>query len=173
MCLAWLGHLGRILLTSNKEVVVWFVIRQWRDGIWWTKGQYKEKGPGKREKTRLALGSTNEIWVCFLACFLTDIYFSSLFSIAAAETWRKISVYVCIPVIAVASINAYNLYARHQAHLEHERHEGHEKVKYPYMRLRAKVPTNPISCPAREQRCRVHLTCQSLTFFAPCFFRFN
>ncbi|OAQ30945.1 mitochondrial cytochrome c oxidase subunit VIa [Linnemannia elongata AG-77] len=57
----------------------------------------------------------------------------------AAETWRKISLYVCIPVIAVASINAHNLYAKHQAHLEHEKHEGHEKVKYPYMRLRAKA----------------------------------
>lgn len=61
------------------------------------------------------------------------------FVIAAAETWRKISIYVCIPALIAASANAYNLYARHQAHLEHERHEGHEAVKYPYMRLRAKV----------------------------------
>ncbi|KAF9291316.1 hypothetical protein BGZ68_004404 [Mortierella alpina] len=49
----------------------------------------------------------------------------------AAETWRKISLYVCIPATLAASANAYNLYAKHQAHLEHERHEGHEKVKYP------------------------------------------
>jgi len=47
--------------------------------------------------------------------------------------------YVCIPAVLASSANAYNLYTRHQAHLEHERHEGHEKVKYPYMRLRAKV----------------------------------
>ncbi|KAG0318392.1 Cytochrome c oxidase subunit 6A, mitochondrial [Dissophora globulifera] len=57
----------------------------------------------------------------------------------ATETWRKISLFVCIPAVLVSSVNAYNLYAKHQAHLEHERHEGHEKVKYPYMRLRAKA----------------------------------
>ncbi|KAF9174506.1 hypothetical protein BGX20_011017 [Mortierella sp. AD010] len=57
----------------------------------------------------------------------------------AAETWRKISLYVCIPALIAASANAWNLYAKHQAHLEHERHEGHERVKYPYIRLRAKV----------------------------------
>ncbi|KAG0381217.1 MAG: cytochrome c oxidase, subunit VIa [Linnemannia gamsii] len=57
----------------------------------------------------------------------------------AAETWRKISIYVAVPAIIASSANAYNLYAKHQAHLEHERHEGHEKVKYPYMRLRSKA----------------------------------
>lgn len=59
--------------------------------------------------------------------------------IATTETWRKISVYVCIPAIVAASANAYNLWAKHQEHLEHEKHEGHEQVKYPYMRIRAKV----------------------------------
>ncbi|KAI1317218.1 Cytochrome c oxidase subunit 6A, mitochondrial [Mortierella claussenii] len=58
----------------------------------------------------------------------------------AADTWRKISIYVCIPALIAASANAYNLYSKHQAHLEHERHEGHhEMIKYPYMRLRAKA----------------------------------
>ncbi|KAG0263425.1 Cytochrome c oxidase subunit 6A, mitochondrial [Mortierella polycephala] len=56
----------------------------------------------------------------------------------ATETWRKISIYVCIPAVIAASANAYNLWAKHQAHLEHQRHDGHEPVKYPYMRLRAK-----------------------------------
>ncbi|KAF9425920.1 Cytochrome c oxidase subunit 6A, mitochondrial [Entomortierella beljakovae] len=57
----------------------------------------------------------------------------------AAENWRKISLYICIPALIAASANAYNLYAKHQAHLEHERHEGHEKPKYPYLRMRAKA----------------------------------
>ncbi|KAF9581064.1 Cytochrome c oxidase subunit 6A, mitochondrial [Lunasporangiospora selenospora] len=57
----------------------------------------------------------------------------------AAETWRKISIYVCIPALIASTANAYNLFAKHQEHLEHERHEGHEKVKYPYMRIRSKA----------------------------------
>ncbi|KAG0215670.1 hypothetical protein BGX28_008916 [Mortierella sp. GBA30] len=57
----------------------------------------------------------------------------------AAETWRKITLYACIPALIAASFNAHNLYARHQAHLAHEKQEGHERVKYPYMRLRAKA----------------------------------
>jgi hypothetical protein len=115
-----------------------------------SKGNIKNREP-EEEKTRVALGSANEILSLFPRLFFTNRYLSSLFSIAATETWRKISLYVCIPVIGVASINAYNLYARHQAHLEHERHEGHERVKYPYMRLRAKVQlTNPVTWPARE-----------------------
>ncbi|KAF9930247.1 Cytochrome c oxidase subunit 6A, mitochondrial [Linnemannia zychae] len=56
-----------------------------------------------------------------------------------AETWRKITIYVCAPAIVAASANAYRLYQRHLAHLEHEKAEGHERIKYPYMRIRNKA----------------------------------
>lgn len=88
------------------------------------------------------------------------------FAIAAAETWRKISIYVCIPALIAASANAYNLYARHQAHLEHERHEGHEAVKYPYMRLRAKVCKTNIKTRMREDNTVCEDTHQCI-FFHP------
>ncbi|KAF9584613.1 Cytochrome c oxidase subunit 6A, mitochondrial [Lunasporangiospora selenospora] len=56
----------------------------------------------------------------------------------AAETWRKISLYVCIPALIATTVNAYNLFAKHQAHIEHDKAEGHVPVKYPYMRWRVK-----------------------------------
>ncbi|KAF9975929.1 Cytochrome c oxidase subunit 6A, mitochondrial [Actinomortierella ambigua] len=54
----------------------------------------------------------------------------------SAETWRKISIFVCMPAIVASTANAYRLYAEHQ---EHMAHHPPEKIKYPYMRLRARA----------------------------------
>jgi cytochrome c oxidase subunit 6a len=63
----------------------------------------------------------------------------------AAETtdlWRKISIYVCMPAIAVCVAWTYNAETEHKAHLDHLRHEndGHlpEVPAYEYMNRRGK-----------------------------------
>ncbi|KAI9748997.1 MAG: hypothetical protein M4579_007048 [Chaenotheca gracillima] len=58
----------------------------------------------------------------------------------AAETsdlWRKLSIYVVVPVLAIASANAWVLYQEHQ---EHEKHLPplEERPQYPYMNVRKK-----------------------------------
>ncbi|CDS06620.1 hypothetical protein LRAMOSA09148 [Lichtheimia ramosa] len=53
----------------------------------------------------------------------------------AAETWKKISIFVCIPALLAAGVNAYNLASEHAAHMEHHPKEW---VKYPYLNNRAK-----------------------------------
>lgn len=35
------------------------------------------------------------------------------------DLWRKISIYVAIPALLIASVNAWNLYSAHQEHLAH------------------------------------------------------
>ncbi|KAH8552076.1 cytochrome c oxidase subunit VIa-domain-containing protein [Umbelopsis sp. PMI_123] len=54
---------------------------------------------------------------------------------SAANTWKKISLFVCIPALLASGINAYNLYAHH---LEHEKEHPHEWVGYDYMNTRNK-----------------------------------
>ncbi|KAI8376308.1 cytochrome c oxidase, subunit VIa [Radiomyces spectabilis] len=53
----------------------------------------------------------------------------------AAETWRKIALFVCIPALLASGINAYNLYRKHQ---EHAAHHPKEWVKYEYINWRAR-----------------------------------
>ncbi|KAI8066340.1 cytochrome c oxidase, subunit VIa [Gongronella butleri] len=53
----------------------------------------------------------------------------------AADTWKKISIFVCIPALAAASFNAYNLYEKHHEHL-HE--HPPQFVNYEYINWRAK-----------------------------------
>ncbi|KAI9312895.1 cytochrome c oxidase, subunit VIa [Dichotomocladium elegans] len=53
----------------------------------------------------------------------------------SAATWKKITLFVCIPALLGTGINAYNLYA---AHAEHQKHHPHEWVHYPYMNWRVK-----------------------------------
>ncbi|KAF2146217.1 uncharacterized protein K452DRAFT_219342 [Aplosporella prunicola CBS 121167] len=58
----------------------------------------------------------------------------------AAETsdlWRKLSIYVVVPCLAIASANAYRLYYEHE---EHEKHlpPREERPEYPYQNIRTK-----------------------------------
>ncbi|ORX62029.1 mitochondrial cytochrome c oxidase subunit VIa, partial [Hesseltinella vesiculosa] len=53
----------------------------------------------------------------------------------SADTWKKISIFVCIPALAAAGFNAYNLYEKHH---EHMLHHPHVFVNYEYMNWRAK-----------------------------------
>ncbi|KAI9266655.1 cytochrome c oxidase, subunit VIa [Phascolomyces articulosus] len=53
----------------------------------------------------------------------------------AADTWKKISIFVCIPALLAVSVNAYNLAVAHEEHLEHH---PREYVKYPYINIRTK-----------------------------------
>ncbi|ORZ02432.1 cytochrome c oxidase, subunit VIa [Syncephalastrum racemosum] len=53
----------------------------------------------------------------------------------AAETWKKISIFVVIPALIAASVNTYNLY---EHHVEHMKHHPREYVKYPYINYRAR-----------------------------------
>lgn len=44
-----------------------------------------------------------------------------------SDLWRKISIYVAIPALLIASVNAWNLYSAHQAHLaEHAEHAAED-----------------------------------------------
>ncbi|KAI8974330.1 cytochrome c oxidase, subunit VIa [Pilobolus umbonatus] len=53
----------------------------------------------------------------------------------AAATWKKISIFVCIPALAAASFNAYQIYSHH---VEHAKHHPKEWIKYPYINTRGK-----------------------------------
>ncbi|RKP13547.1 cytochrome c oxidase, subunit VIa, partial [Piptocephalis cylindrospora] len=48
----------------------------------------------------------------------------------AAEKWKKISIFFCLPAIVFATYNAYSLYEHHQEHLKV--HPRDEKM-YPYI----------------------------------------
>ncbi|CDS08153.1 hypothetical protein LRAMOSA02101 [Lichtheimia ramosa] len=52
----------------------------------------------------------------------------------AADTWKKISLFVCIPALLATGINAYNLAVAHE---EHMKHHPHQWVHYPYLNMRA------------------------------------
>ncbi|CAO3616651.1 unnamed protein product [Cunninghamella blakesleeana] len=53
----------------------------------------------------------------------------------AAETWKKISLFVCIPALLASGINAYNLYAHHQ---HHQAEHPPKHIKYEYINFRAR-----------------------------------
>ncbi|KAF2674964.1 cytochrome c oxidase subunit VIa [Microthyrium microscopicum] len=55
----------------------------------------------------------------------------------SAEFWRKLSIYVAIPCLLIASANAYTLW---NEHWEHEAHmpPPEERPQYAYLNLRSK-----------------------------------
>ncbi|KAG0172657.1 Cytochrome c oxidase subunit 6A, mitochondrial [Apophysomyces sp. BC1034] len=53
----------------------------------------------------------------------------------SAETWKKISIFVCIPALLFSGFNAKNLYEKH---LEHLAHHAPEFVNYEYMNWRCR-----------------------------------
>ncbi|KAI8149843.1 cytochrome c oxidase subunit VIa-domain-containing protein [Fennellomyces sp. T-0311] len=53
----------------------------------------------------------------------------------SAETWKKISLFVCIPALLASGVNAYNLAV---AHMKHQEEHPHKWVQYPYMNWRVK-----------------------------------
>ncbi|KAL1934928.1 hypothetical protein VTP01DRAFT_4068 [Rhizomucor pusillus] len=53
----------------------------------------------------------------------------------SAATWKKISIFVCIPALLAAGANAYNLAS---AHAEHLAHHPREQVKYEYINWRVR-----------------------------------
>ncbi|KAK3052544.1 hypothetical protein LTR09_006398 [Extremus antarcticus] len=56
---------------------------------------------------------------------------------ATSDTWRKLSIWVVIPCLCIASVNAWRLWTEHW---EHKAHEGpiEERTEYPYMNIRTK-----------------------------------
>ncbi|KAL9123257.1 MAG: hypothetical protein Q9187_000202 [Circinaria calcarea] len=56
---------------------------------------------------------------------------------ATSDTWRKLSIYVTIPCLIIASVNAYNLWNEHWEHWEHEG-PLEERIQYPYQNIRTK-----------------------------------
>ncbi|KAH9235444.1 hypothetical protein K456DRAFT_52324 [Colletotrichum gloeosporioides 23] len=53
------------------------------------------------------------------------------------ELWRKISIYACIPALALAGANAYVLWNEHWEHWSHMP-PLEERVEYPYQNIRTK-----------------------------------
>lgn len=55
----------------------------------------------------------------------------------SSELWRKLSIYVTIPCLILASINAKNLWDEHWEHWEHMP-PLEERPEYPYQNIRVK-----------------------------------
>ncbi|KAA6408231.1 MAG: cytochrome c oxidase subunit VIa [Lasallia pustulata] len=56
---------------------------------------------------------------------------------ATSDLWRKLSIYVTIPCLIIASVNAYNLWTEHWEHWEHLPPLD-ERPEYPYQNIRTK-----------------------------------
>ncbi|RMY65887.1 hypothetical protein D0863_08804 [Hortaea werneckii] len=56
---------------------------------------------------------------------------------ATSDLWRKLSIYVVIPAIAIAGANAYRLWVEHWEHKSHEP-PLEEQPEYPYQNIRTK-----------------------------------
>ncbi|KIW77255.1 hypothetical protein AYO21_07552 [Fonsecaea monophora] len=56
---------------------------------------------------------------------------------ATSDLWRRLSIYVVIPCLILASINAYNLWNEHWEHWSHMP-PLEERVEYPYQNLRTR-----------------------------------
>ncbi|PGH26684.1 hypothetical protein AJ80_01630 [Polytolypa hystricis UAMH7299] len=56
---------------------------------------------------------------------------------ATKDLWRKLSIYIVIPSIVLASINAYNLWNEHWEHWAHMP-PLEDRVEYPYQNIRNK-----------------------------------
>ncbi|KXN70228.1 cytochrome c oxidase, subunit VIa [Conidiobolus coronatus NRRL 28638] len=53
----------------------------------------------------------------------------------ATDLWRKISLYICVPILGLTTYNAYKLFTHHQEHLkEHPL----EFKAWPHLRIRNK-----------------------------------
>ena len=52
--------------------------------------------------------------------------------------WRKLSIYVCIPALLIASVNAWRLWDEHWEHKAHDV-PVEEKTEYPFMNIRNKA----------------------------------
>ena len=81
------------------------------------------------------------------------------------DTWRKLSIYIVIPCLLIASVNAWRLWSEHWEHKAHEP-PVEEKTEYPFMNIRNKafpwgdgdkVSRHPLERSAREG-CLVLLT---------------
>lgn len=55
----------------------------------------------------------------------------------SSDTWRKLSIYVCIPALILAQLNAYNLWNEHWEHWEHLP-PLEERTEYAYQNIRTK-----------------------------------
>ncbi|KAI7533054.1 hypothetical protein KC316_g16668, partial [Hortaea werneckii] len=53
------------------------------------------------------------------------------------DLWRKLSIYVVIPAIAIAGANAYRLWVEHWEHKSHDP-PLEEQPEYPYQNIRTK-----------------------------------
>lgn len=53
------------------------------------------------------------------------------------DLWRRLSIYVVIPCLILASINAWNLWNEHWEHWSHMP-PLEERVEYPYQNIRTK-----------------------------------
>ncbi|KAF2724645.1 cytochrome c oxidase subunit VIa [Polychaeton citri CBS 116435] len=56
---------------------------------------------------------------------------------ATSDTWRKLSIFVVIPAVVIASVNAYRLWTEHWEHKAHEP-PLEEQTEYPYQNIRTK-----------------------------------
>ncbi|KAL1301514.1 hypothetical protein AAFC00_005757 [Neodothiora populina] len=56
---------------------------------------------------------------------------------ATSDLWRKLSIYVVVPAIAIASVNAYSLWTEHWEHVAHAPPKE-EQPEYPYQNIRTK-----------------------------------
>ncbi|RMZ08664.1 hypothetical protein D0860_04573 [Hortaea werneckii] len=56
---------------------------------------------------------------------------------ATSDLWRKLSIYIVIPAIAIAGANAYRLWVEHWEHKSHEP-PLEEQPEYPYQNIRTK-----------------------------------
>ncbi|KAL2105866.1 hypothetical protein VUR80DRAFT_7621 [Thermomyces stellatus] len=53
------------------------------------------------------------------------------------DLWRKITIFVCVPALALAGANAYRLWVEHWEHWEHLP-PLEERTEYPYQNIRTK-----------------------------------
>ena len=58
-------------------------------------------------------------------------------SFSIPDLWRKLSIYVVIPAIAIAGANAYRLWVEHWEHKSHDP-PLEEQPEYPYQNIRTK-----------------------------------
>ncbi|KAL8779570.1 MAG: hypothetical protein Q9213_006875 [Squamulea squamosa] len=56
---------------------------------------------------------------------------------ASSDLWRKLSLYVAVPALILASINAKNLWDEHWEHWEHLP-PLEDRIEYDYMNIRTK-----------------------------------
>ena len=54
------------------------------------------------------------------------------------DTWRKLSIYVAIPCLLIASVNAWRLWDEHWEHKSHDP-PVEERTEYPFMNIRNKA----------------------------------